>query len=215
MWKILSIGLLLVALSASGKVVPGKIIGPIGDISPTEWPVFGSYFVNKYAKLAREIVHKSNTSMLGTIAVQKPLKGYPMIDLIQVADSKWNETSTGFVNFYLQKSDPIYENIKKKKEVSASFSNETTQFNNETSQMETVGYRVLVTGYVVQIPADTMMFNDTNDAILDRHPDAAPVLSRLNTILVRLEIDQVCVIDDVSGPFCLPADSYYNADVDE
>lgn len=93
----------------------------------------------------------SDTSMLGTISVQKPLKGYPMIDSIQVADSKWNETSTGNVNFYLQKSDPLYANIKKKNEVSALFSNQTTQFNNETSQMETVGYRVLVTGFVAQV----------------------------------------------------------------
>lgn len=58
------------------------------------------------------------------------------------------------------------------------------------------------------------MFNETSDALLSRHPDAAATLTRLNTILVKLEIDQVCVIDDISGAFCLPADSYYNADVD-
>lgn len=89
--------------------------------------------------------------MLGTISVQKPIKGYPMIDSIQVADSKWNESSTGNINFYLQKNDPIYANIKKKNEVSALFSNETTQFNNETSQVETIGHRVLITGYVAQV----------------------------------------------------------------
>lgn len=89
--------------------------------------------------------------MLGTISVQKPIKGYPMIDSIQVADSKWNESSTGYINFYLQKNDPIYANIKKKNEVSALFSNETTQFNNETSQVETIGHRVLITGYVAQV----------------------------------------------------------------
>lgn len=89
--------------------------------------------------------------MLGTISVQKPIKGYPMIDSIQVADSKWNASSTGNVNFYLQKNDPIYANIKKKNEVSALFSNETTQVNNETSQVEKVGHRVLITGFVAQV----------------------------------------------------------------
>lgn len=59
MWKILGIGLLLVAFSAAGKVVPGKIIGPILEPA-SDWPVFGSYFINKYAKLAREIVHNSS-----------------------------------------------------------------------------------------------------------------------------------------------------------
>lgn len=89
--------------------------------------------------------------MLATISVQKLLKGYPMIDTLQVADSKWNASSTGNIDFYLQKNDPLYANIKKKNEGSALFSNQTTSFNNETSRMETVGYRVLITGYVAKV----------------------------------------------------------------
>lgn len=96
---------------------------------------------------------------MGTIAVQKPLKGYPMIDTIQIADSKWNESSTGDINFYMQKNDPIFANIKKKNEVSALFSNETTRFNNETSQFETIGHRVLITGFVAQVKLNK---RDTN-----------------------------------------------------
>lgn len=52
-------------------------------------------------------------------------------------------------------------------------------------------------------------------AIVSRHPDAVPVLGRLNTILCRLEIDQVCFSDEDRGQFCLTADDYYYADVDE
>lgn len=74
-----------------------------------------------------------------------------MINKINIADSKLNETSTGAVIFYLQKNDPIYANIKKKSPVSAFFSNETAQYNNETSQVETTGYRVFVTGFVAQV----------------------------------------------------------------
>lgn len=59
------------------------------------------------------------------------------------------------------------------------------------------------------------MANDTADALIDRHPEAEQVLTRLNSILCKLEIDTVCVLDDVSGPFCLTSDDYYNADVDE
>lgn len=89
--------------------------------------------------------------MFATISVQKPIKGYPMIDKINIADSKLNESSTGNVNFYLQKNDPLFANVKKKNVVSAIFSNETQQYNNETSQMETTGYRVLITGFVAQV----------------------------------------------------------------
>lgn len=97
------------------------------------------------------IIFIVDNTILATISVQKPIKGYPFIDSMQVADSKWNESSTGYVLFYLQKNDPLFANIKKKNEVSALFSNETKQFNDETSQMEIVGHRVLVTGYVAQV----------------------------------------------------------------
>lgn len=96
-------------------------------------------------------------TMFATISVQKPLKGFPMVDTIKVADSKWNETSTGDVNFYLQKSDPLFANIKKKNSVSAIFTNETTQFNNETQEVDTVGYRVLITGSVAQVSSCLLM----------------------------------------------------------
>lgn len=59
------------------------------------------------------------------------------------------------------------------------------------------------------------MGNDTTDALIDRHPEAVPILARLNTVICKLEIDQVCVLDEESGPFCLTPDDYYNADVDE
>lgn len=74
-----------------------------------------------------------------------------MVDSINIADSKWNESSTGNINFYLQKSDPLFANLKKKNAVSAIFSNETKRYNNETEQMDAVGYRVLVTGSVAQV----------------------------------------------------------------
>lgn len=53
------------------------------------------------------------------------------------------------------------------------------------------------------------------DALVDRHPEAVSILGRLNTILCKIEIDQVCVLDRVSGPFCLTTDDYYDADVDQ
>lgn len=93
----------------------------------------------------------ADETYLATISVQKPMKGYPIIDKFQVADSEWNATSTGDVNFYLQKNNPVFANIKKKNEVSAMFSNETRIFNNETSEWETSGKRVFLTGFVAQV----------------------------------------------------------------
>lgn len=57
MWKVLCIGILLVQLVAGAKI--GKVIGPIGDEAESI-PLFGSYYTNKYAKIARKIVHDAS-----------------------------------------------------------------------------------------------------------------------------------------------------------
>lgn len=66
-----------------------------------------------------------------------------------------------------------------------------------------------------QVPFNTTDGNETMAAIVSRHPDAVPVLGRLNTILCRLEIEQVCFPDEPVGQNCFTADDYYYADVDE
>lgn len=74
-----------------------------------------------------------------------------MVDILPIADSNFNESSTGNINFLLQKNNPLFANIKKKNEISAVFSNQTQSFNNETSTFETTGYKVIITGYVAQV----------------------------------------------------------------
>lgn len=66
-----------------------------------------------------------------------------------------------------------------------------------------------------QIPENTTVYNIAADALVSRHPEANSVLARINTIICQIEIDDVCVSNELSGPFCLTPDDYYNADVDE
>lgn len=56
MWKISCAVVLLVQLIAAAKI--GKLIGPIP--STGDEPLFGTVFTQKYAKIAREIVHNSS-----------------------------------------------------------------------------------------------------------------------------------------------------------
>lgn len=60
MWKNLCIGILLVQLVAGAKV--GQLLGPISGDSES-LPLFGSFFTDKYAKIAREIVHDASKSV--------------------------------------------------------------------------------------------------------------------------------------------------------
>lgn len=57
--------------------------------------------------------------------------------------------------------------------------------------------------------------NSTIEAITSRHPYAAAIATRLNTLLCKIEIEQICVIDETIGTFYVTVDEYYNADVDE
>lgn len=57
MWKILCAAMLLAQLVAGAKI--GKVIGPMASDGDS-LPLFGSFYVNKYAKVAREIVHNSS-----------------------------------------------------------------------------------------------------------------------------------------------------------
>lgn len=59
MWKIVCLAIFLVPLISGAKI--GQLIGPISSGNPDDpWPVFGSYYTNKYAKIAREIVHNAS-----------------------------------------------------------------------------------------------------------------------------------------------------------
>lgn len=58
MWKVLCLSIALVPLIAGAKV--GKLLAPISDDLSEPLPIFGSYYINKYAKIAREIVHNAS-----------------------------------------------------------------------------------------------------------------------------------------------------------
>lgn len=69
--------------------------------------------------------------------------------------------------------------------------------------------------FISQIPFNETDANGIIEAITSRHPFAATIATRLNAILCKIEIEQICVIDELIGPYYLAADEYYNADVDK
>lgn len=57
MWKILCATVLLAQLITAAKM--GQLIGPISSAGDS-LPLFGTFYTQKYAKIAREIVHNSS-----------------------------------------------------------------------------------------------------------------------------------------------------------
>lgn len=57
----------------------------------------------EYAQMARYLVHRSDWTSMGTNSLRFP--GFPMVNIISMADSPRNEKSTGNVYFYLTDLD--------------------------------------------------------------------------------------------------------------
>lgn len=57
------------------------------------------------AKNTRAIVHKSNWASFGTISSLPKLQGYPMVNIISIADDATDSVSTGNIYFYLADYD--------------------------------------------------------------------------------------------------------------
>lgn len=58
-----------------------------------------------HARIAREVVHKSNWASIGSISSDPRLKGFPMVTLISIADSAVDAPSTGHIYFMLTDQD--------------------------------------------------------------------------------------------------------------
>lgn len=61
MWKNLIVLTICTVCALGSPITDNKIIGkPLDALSPSTIPIFGTYLVNKYSKIAREIVHHSS-----------------------------------------------------------------------------------------------------------------------------------------------------------
>lgn len=65
-----------------------------------------------HAKVARTLVHKSNWAATGTISTNTKVQGFPMVNIISIADSAKNSPSTGNIYFLLTMLDFTGQDIK-------------------------------------------------------------------------------------------------------
>lgn len=96
---------------------------------------------------------KSEWTSLGTISTMENIKGYPMVNVVSVADSIRGEKSTGDIYFYVLKVDPLFMDLKHKNKITALFSDEQslTCSKRGLDPMEPTCSRIMITGYVAQV----------------------------------------------------------------
>lgn len=164
-----------------------------------------------HAKVARNLVHNSDWAAVGTISVDSKVPGFPMVNVISVADSK-----EGVIYFMLVDLDFTGQDWHKKNNVTFLF---TQDVNGECraqhkDPMEPTCARAMISGSVISL-AGTKEQDLALPIFLKRHPAGANWIQTHNFYLCKLNIENIYVLDFYGGPHQVTAEDYYKASLYE
>lgn len=165
-----------------------------------------------HAKVAREIVHKSEWAAFGTISTLQSIKGYPMVNVISIADSKKGANSTGHIYFYLTNLDFTAQDLMRSNRLTLLFSNDEDMAcsRNSIDPMEPTCPRVMFAGLAEKLVNGTSEYTFANDAFMSHHPAAAKWIVTHDFFLCKLVISEIIVLDWYGGPHNVSKEDYYN-----
>ena len=107
----------------------------------------------EYAKMARYLVHNSEWTSMGTISTVPTIKGFPMVNIIAVADSAKGQQSTGSIYFYLTMLDFTAQDLSKDNRLTALFSMDQSLActKENVDPMEPTCARIMISGSLQQV----------------------------------------------------------------
>lgn len=108
---------------------------------------------------------------MGTISTEKSLVGYPMVNVIAIADSPKGEKSTGDIFYLLTDLDFTGQDLGVQNKLTAFFSME--QYKQCSDPMEPTCARVMISGQMIKLTEGTEEYAFGNRSMLSRHPNAA------------------------------------------
>lgn len=90
---------------------------------------------------------------MGTMSSLKSINGFPMVNVISVADSARNEPSTGHIYFYLTNLDYTGQDLMKNNKLTVLFSNDQDLAcsKNNVDPMEPTCARIMISGSAVEV----------------------------------------------------------------
>lgn len=164
-----------------------------------------------HAKVARNLVHNSAWAAVGTISVDSKIPGFPMVNVISVADSK-----EGVIYFMLVDLDFTGQDWRKKNNVTFLF---TQDVNGECraqkkDPMEPTCARAMMSGNVNEVVEE----KEKETALkffLKKHPAGASWIETHEFYLCKLNIENIYVLDFYGGPHQVSAEDYYKASLYE
>lgn len=170
----------------------------------------------EYAKMARYLVHKAEWVSMGSLSTVDTIKGYPMVNVIAVADSARGEKSTGTLYFYLTMLDYTAQDLSKDNRLTVLLSMDQDLYCSKrgVDPMEPTCARIMISGRAVKLEDGNDEFNFGKNAMFSRHPAAQKWLATHNFFLCKLEITQIAVLDWYGGPHYVTVEEYMKADPD-
>lgn len=170
----------------------------------------------EYAKMARWLVHNSEWMSTGTISTLPAISGFPMVNVIAMADSEKGAKSTGVIYFYLVMLDFTAQDLSKKNQMTALFSLDQSLYctNKNIDAMEPTCARIMMSGEALRLQRDTDEFNFAAKAMASHHPASAHWIDAHDFFLCKMNISQIVVLDWYGGPHFVTLDDYYNAQLD-
>lgn len=168
----------------------------------------------EYAKMARYLVHKAEWVSMGSLSTVEAIKGYPMVNVIAVADSARGEKSTGTLYFYLTMLDYTAQDLSKDNRLTVLLSMDQDLYCSQrgVDPMEPTCARIMISGRAVKLEEGDDEFDFGNNAMFSRHPASKKWLSTHNFFLCKLEITQIAVLDWYGGPHYVTVEEYMKAD---
>lgn len=155
-----------------------------------------------FTKLARSLVHKASWAAFGTISTEEDLVGYPMVNVISIADNDINEDfKHGEIFFMLMDIDYSGKDWKENNKVTLLFSDDQNGdcTNNNREPMGHSCPRVHISGQVEKLDDKSDSFSKALDIFLNRHPQMKRVVgnSEVSAVhgfyLCKLKIQKITV----------------------
>lgn len=169
-----------------------------------------------FAKMARWLVHNMEWTAMGTISTLPQIAGFPMVNVIAMADSEKSAKSTGNIYFYLTMLDFTAQDLSKKNQLTTLFSmDQKLECSKQNiDPMEPTCARAMISGEALRVPADSEEFAFATAAMVSHHPASINWLNTHDFFLCKLNISSICVLDWYGGPHYISTDDYFNAELD-
>jgi len=164
-----------------------------------------------HALVARDLLKKSTWASVGTISTAEVIKGFPMVNMISIADGIKDGKSTGVIYFLLTDLDFTGKDLLVQNKITFMISNDQdlSCTKNDIDPMEPTCARIHLTGSVIKMDKNFPDYNIGMDSMLKLHPASSKWLQAHHFNLCKLQIDNIYILDYYGPPKRITPNEYY------